>query len=145
VKRKIEYGFTLVELMITVAIIGVLAAFAIPALMDYIARSQVAEAVSLLASGKSPMGEYFSDKGYWPSEASEVMGNTQGKYTASISIVAAGAQSHTLQATMKSANINASVTNGTLFFVTEDAGKHWTCIGGGGQPISGKFLPGACR
>ena len=144
-KRKIEYGFTLVELMITVAIIGVLAAFAIPALMDYIGRSQVAEAVNLLASGKSPMGEYFSDKGYWPSEASDVMGTTQGKYTASVSIVAAAGQGLTLQATMRPANINANVVNGTLFFVTDDAGKHWTCTSGGGQPISGKFLPGACR
>lgn len=144
-KKSIQYGFTLVELMITVAIIGVLAAFAIPALMDYIGRSQVSEAVSLLAAGKSPMGEYFSDKGYWPSTASDVMGNTAGKYTASISIIDAAGQGLTLQATMKSANINANVVNGTLVFGTDDAGKHWTCMTGGSQPISSRFLPGACR
>jgi type IV pilus assembly protein PilA len=145
VKKSIQYGFTLVELMITVAIIGILAAFAIPALMDYIGRSQVSEAVSLLAGGKSPLGEYFSDKGDWPSTASDVMGSTQGKYTASISIVAASGQGLTLQATMKPANLNANIINGTVLFGTDDAGKHWTCAPGGTQPLSSRFLPGACR
>jgi type IV pilus assembly protein PilA len=145
VTRAIQYGFTLIELMITVAIIGVLAAFALPALMDYIARSQTSEAVNLLASGKSPMGEYFSDRGYWPSTASDVMGNTSGKYTASIAIIDATGQGLTLQATMKSANINANVMGGTVLFGTADGGRHWTCTSGGSQPISGRFLPGACR
>ncbi len=145
VKKSIQYGFTLVELMITVAIIGVLAAFAIPALMDYIGRSQVSEAVSLLAAGKSPMGEYFSDKGYWPSTASDVMGTTAGKYTASVSIVATAGEGLTLQATMNSANINANVMSGTVIFGTDDAGKHWTCVTGGTKPVSSRFLPGACR
>jgi type IV pilus assembly protein PilA len=147
-KKALQKGFTLIELMIVVAIIGILAAVAIPAYQDYIARSQVSEAVSLLGSGKTPMAEYFADKGAWPSTASDVMGNTSGKYTGSISLVggaSSATQSLTLLATMKSSGINANITSGTLTLYTTDGGKNWICTSGGGTALSSKFLPGACR
>src|SRR4026209_153095 len=85
--KTLQKGFTLIELMIVVAIIGILAAAAIPAYQDYIARAQVSEAVSLLGSGKTGLAEYFADKSVWPTAASEVMGNTSGKYTGQIAIL----------------------------------------------------------
>jgi type IV pilus assembly protein PilA len=148
--KKLQKGFTLIELMIVVAIIGILAAVAIPAYQDYIARSQVSEAVSLMGSAKTPLAEYFADKGNWPTALSDVLGNSTGKYTDSISGVNTGtvsgtASSYTVQATMRTNGVNAAITGGTVQLQTTDAGKNWNCTQGTASAISSKYLPGACR
>ena len=148
--KKLQKGFTLIELMIVVAIIGILAAVAIPAYQDYIARSQVSEAVSLMGSAKTPLAEYFADKGNWPTMLSDVLGNSTGKYTDSISGVNSGvvngtASSYTVQATMRTNGVNAAITGGSVQLNTADAGKNWNCTQGTAAPISSKYLPGACR
>jgi type IV pilus assembly protein PilA len=146
--KTLQKGFTLIELMIVVAIIGILAAVAIPAYQDYIARAQVSEAVSLLGSGKTGLAEYFSDKAQWPSAASEIMGNLTGKYTGGISILAGATTLGllTLEATMKTSGINSAITGGTAMLHTADGGKNWTCAPGvSATPLSGKYLPTVCR
>ena len=152
--KSLQKGFTLIELMIVVAIIGILAAVAIPAYQDYIARAQVSEAVNLLGSGKTPLAEYYSSQGSWPATAGEVMGNTAGKYTASISMVGAQttAASVTLVATMRTAGINTGIVNSTVQLNTTDGGKIWNCftagtaaLFGGGGPLTGKYVPSNCR
>jgi type IV pilus assembly protein PilA len=66
--RKIQKGFTLIELMIVVAIIGILAAIAIPAYQDYTIRSQVSEGLTLSAAVKASVAETFADRGTWPAD-----------------------------------------------------------------------------
>jgi type IV pilus assembly protein PilA len=149
--KTLQKGFTLIELMIVVAIIGILAAVAIPAYQDYIARAQVSEAVSLLGSGKTPMAEYFASQGAWPNAASDVMGNTTGKYTSSITIgnssaVAPG--SITLIGTMKAVGqgVNVNITQGTVGLNSTDGGKVWTCFTTGtARALSSKYVPSNCR
>lgn len=146
--KTLQKGFTLIELMIVVAIIGILAAVAIPAYQDYIARAQVSEAVSLLGSGKTPMAEFYASQGNWPSDAGAVMGNTAGKYTAGISMVGAlaTAASVTLVATMRSAGINSNILNSTVGLNTTDGGKIWTCFTTGlTAKLDQKYVPSNCR
>ena len=140
---KLQKGFTLIELMIVVAIIGILAAVAIPAYQDYIARSQVSEAVSLTAGGKTPLAEYYNDKGIWPGAASDVIGNQTGKYVSMITLGGNVGTTGTIsvEARMKGTTINSAITGGTLVLTSTDA-KNWSCTSGNLGP---KFRPAACR
>ena len=141
--KTLQKGFTLIELMIVVAIIGILAAVAIPAYQDYIARAQVAEAVTLTSSGKTPLAEFMGDKGIWPSTADIVMGSLSGKYVSNITLGGNAGTVGTIQviASMKSAGVNSSITGSTLILTSND-GKSWNCTSG---TVSSKYRPAACR
>ena len=86
--KKIQQGFTLIELMIVVAIIGILAAIAIPAYQDYTIRAQVTEGLNLSAALKASVSEEFADSGLWPPTLATlgIVAPPSGKYVAALGL-----------------------------------------------------------
>ncbi len=139
--KKIQKGFTLIELMIVVAIIGILAAVAIPAYQDYIGRAQAAEPITLLGGGKTPIAEYVSDKGILPTALTDIMTIITGKYTSTITLTGT-LPVLTLTATMPAAGVNASLQSTTIILTSANGASSWTCTTGNAPA---KYLPSACK
>jgi type IV pilus assembly protein PilA len=135
--RTLQKGFTLIELMIVVAIIGILAAVAIPAYQDYTARAQAAEAFSLLDGLKTVMVEANAQDGSWTIPATAV---TTGKYVNDIA-EAGSTPSFTLTATYKTTDINSKVSGQTVTLTYDDTTGAWTCDTNLPEEIAPKACP----
>lgn len=143
-------GFTLIELMIVVAIVGILASIAIPAYQDYIARAQTSEALVLLSGAKTPLAEYYANNGRWPATPDEVISGREGKYVLSSMNFSLGADSTslalTLQATLRTTGISRKISGKKLVIKTEDGGMNWACQADeGADGIPKAYLPAACK
>ena len=140
---KAQQSFTLIELMIVVAIIGILAAIAIPSYNDYTARAQMSEAVELMGGTKTPLAEWFADKGAWPTALASVSGSLAGKYTSLVAGATGGNSStYTVTATMMPSGVNSNIQGKTVTLQTTDGGQIWNCAAGN---VDDKYLPAACR
>jgi type IV pilus assembly protein PilA len=172
--KQVQKGFTLIELMIVVAIIGILAAIAIPAYQDYTIRAQVTEGLSLAAAAKAAVAESFSQSGQPPLDRTgagmtAAAADTSGKYVTAINVT-----SGRIDITY-GANVNRAI-NGMILgltpYETPDLSVAWRCgnadapagaallgtagsAGGGrvatyaagtlGAAANGKYLPSSCR
>ena len=169
--KAVQKGFTLIELMIVVAIIGILAAIAIPAYQDYTIRSQVTEGMNLASAIKASVAEYYANNGSWPTaligNAAGQLGftnNPSGKYVASVTLNNPGTIRITygLQANNNLANAAQNILdirprvslNGDVIWV---CGRANAPAGAGDPPapavasaadgttVLPKYLPSSCR
>ncbi|MBG8832672.1 pilin [Neisseria meningitidis] len=131
--NTLQKGFTLIELMIVIAIVGILAAVALPAYQDYTARAQVSEAILLAEGQKSAVTEYYLNHGIWPSDnsAAGVASSTdiKGKYVAGVKV-----EKGVITAQMASSNVNNEIKGKklSLWAKRQDGSVKWFC----GQPVT---------
>jgi type IV pilus assembly protein PilA len=143
--KKAQQGFTLIELMIVVAIIGIIASVAIPAYTNYIIRSQVSEGINMSTAAKIAAAEYFQTNGVFASTNNSAglsaPADYTGPYVTQVEIVAGG-------------SIEVSYGNtvhpnlvGAILSMTPDSTNPgsltWACNGNAALP--NKYLPAACR
>lgn len=142
--KKVQQAFTLIELMIVVAIIGILAAIAIPAYLDYAVRSQVGVGINLASGAQAAVTEYFQDQGAWPANNVEaglgVPGSIRGKYITQVEITGAGL----IQITYGN-DVNIKILNAVLTMTPANniGSVSWTCAGD--ATLVPKWLPSVCR
>jgi len=141
--KKMQKGFTLIELMIVVAIIAILAAIALPAYQDYVARSQVSEGMSLAAGPKTAVAEYYANFAAWPAtNAAAGVANEAsitGKYVSETEIGTGGVITVAFAQSATSTKIASD--NLTLTPLDNQGSISWTC----GGSIEPKFRPSSCR
>ncbi len=142
---KKQQGFTLIELMIVVAIIGILAAIAIPAYQDYTIRAQVSEGLNLAGGAKAAVTEYAQDRGSFPTSNTMAglsdAATIQGKYVESVTVGASG-----VVTVLYGVDAHAIINGHTIRLTpTQNAGSvEWLCDSDGAD-IANKHLPAACR
>ncbi len=140
--RKIQSGFTLIELMIVVAIIAILAAIAIPAYQDYVIRAQVSEGLSLVGGTKLAIAEFYQARGRFP--ASNVSANVaesqsiRGNFVTRANVTASGVITITY-----GFGANQKITSSTIQLIPTDRGgsSEWDCT----SSIADRYLPTQCR
>src|SRR5690625_168609 len=140
-----QSGFTLIELMIVVAILAILMAIAIPAYQDYTIRAQVSEGMNLTGGARTAVAEYFTDKGTFPGSNTSAgiaqPGSITGEYVDTVTVGSGGVITAEF-----GGNANTNITGNTLVLEpSADATSGsvaWKCDG---STVANKYLPARCR
>ena len=138
--KSVQKGFTLIELMIVVAIIGILAAIAIPAYQNYTKRAHVSEGLSLAGGAKAAVSEYFSANGEWPTD------NADAALPAAESITGNAVSSVSINESLITVTYKTKVESGATLLLqgaSTSGGITWTCEAG--TDMKTEFLPANCR
>lgn len=151
--KTLQKGFTLIELMIVVAIIAILAAIAIPAYQDYVIRSQVSEGMTLADGAKTAMAEYYTNYGNWPTTNTAAglasAASISGKYVKTVDVSTTAGK---ITVTFSSASpqvANSKINNDLLMLsavaATGAGAVAWHCSSNAGTTVPDKYLPSSCR
>jgi type IV pilus assembly protein PilA len=144
-RQRISAGFTLIELMIVVAIIAILAAIAIPAYQDYLIRAQVTEGMSLASGAKAAVWDFVSNTGRFPSNnASAGLSKSTsitGSYVSSVDVT-----SGTIKVLFQGPEANSHISDSSKYLVLSPVSRggsiEWNCTP---STLAGKYLPSSCR
>lgn len=144
-----QKGFTLIELMIVVTIIGILASIAIPAYQDYIARAQVSEALVISSRFKMEISSTYGEKGICPTltDLGVPTGDINGKYLDTIAIVTQASVLCSVQFTFKTTGVNSDISGkhinlSMLTYTAGNGSSEWACTS---ADIAQHFLPTTCK
>ena len=150
--RKVQQGFTLIELMIVVAIIGILAAVALPAYQDYTVRAKLSEIILAGSAGKTPVAEFYQNKGYMPDTgASAGVQNISTNKVASVIYEKLDADNAYITVTAKgSGAVHVDVDDKAVELKAVGQGSasgiiNWQCGPARAAPVPSKYLPSSCK
>ncbi len=154
--NQMQKGFTLIELMIVVAIVAILAAIAIPAYQDYITKAQFTESQTVSDSMKTPIQDFYSQTGTCPTIGKNGLAKTSasygGKYVATATVVTPGTSTIgtpicDVKVTFKAASVSKPLISKVVLFQGSDNGGSysWRCSSTGATGIADKYLPQTCR
>jgi len=144
---KKQQGFTLIELMIVVAIIGILAAVALPAYQDYTIRAKVSEAIGFAAAAKTAVSEHVMSQDAWPTNNSTagLASSISSGVVRSVAVTGTAANG-VITITLSAAGLGeASGKVFTLTGTTSPNGVEWECEPAASNGVPAKYLPSSCR
>jgi prepilin-type N-terminal cleavage/methylation domain-containing protein len=147
ITMKQQKGFTLIELMIVIAIIGILAAIAIPAYQDYTIRSKVSEGLNLAGAAKLAVAETYDSNGRFPAADNSSYGlpldvSIAGNYVASVGVTNTSGE---VTITYKGSGVGTGADGQTILLTpntSSPGAMGWDCTGG---TMPNKFRPATCR
>ena len=144
-RSPVTSGFTLIELMIVIAIVGILTAIAMPAYQDYAVRAKVTEAINALSPAKISISSAFVSNGIMPADGFNGFSSSQSKYVESVGYTRVDDSHSHLVVALR--NLGSSINDGLsigLYALGSDVAIEWDCAQSSQNALDSKYLPAPC-